>query len=69
MCVHLGWSDNYVQLHVADLLREAENDRLSNLVVRQPRPVRVRIADGLVALAEWIRPVESTPATPRYKIA
>jgi len=49
-----GTIDDHVKYHVAELLREAEHERLAALVVGPGRPLRGRIADGLVAVAEWI---------------
>jgi hypothetical protein len=39
---------------VADLLREAEQDRRVNLALRGRLPVRARVARRLYAFAEWI---------------
>ena len=61
MYAHLGYADSYVRSHVAELLREAEHDRLADLAQRPGRPWRSRVADRLVALAEW---VEGQPRAP-----
>jgi hypothetical protein len=50
---HVQMQD-YVRHHVDELLREAENDRLAYHAVGPGRPVRRRIADWLVAVAEWV---------------
>ncbi len=44
----------YVRDHVNELLREAENDRLVSQAMGPGRPVRRRIADWLVSVAEWV---------------
>ena len=49
-----GTLDDHVKYHVAELLREAEQERLASLVVRPSRAFRGRIADVLVTIAEWI---------------
>jgi hypothetical protein len=54
MLVNLGYLDDYVHSHVAELLREVENDRLVDLAMGPGRPIRIRIAERLHAVAEWI---------------
>ena len=54
MSVNLGFHDIHVKSHVAELLREAENDRLVYLATGPGRPFRVRLADWLHAIAERI---------------
>jgi hypothetical protein len=54
MYSHLGYADSYIRSHVAELLREAENDRLADLAIGPGRPWRERIADRLIAIAEWV---------------
>jgi hypothetical protein len=51
---YFAFSDQFVQMRVDELLREAENARLAKLAAGPRRPVRVRIAAWLVALAEKI---------------
>ena len=46
--------DVLVKDRMNDLLREAENDRLSDQIARPSRPIRVRMADRLRAAARWI---------------
>jgi hypothetical protein len=50
----VGTIDDQVKYHLAELLRQAEQERLAALATGPSRPVRGRIADGLVAIAEWI---------------
>jgi hypothetical protein len=54
MFAYNGYSDAFVREKVDELLREAENDRLADLAAGPGRPIRARIADCLVAVAEWI---------------
>jgi hypothetical protein len=54
MSVNLGFLDIHVQSHVAELLREAENDRLVSLATGPGRPFRLRLAEWLYAVAERI---------------
>ena len=49
-----AYSDVYAQMRIAELLREADNERLANQVAGPGRPVRARIASWLVAVAQWI---------------
>ena len=58
-----GFIDSYAKDHVAELLREAEHERLVALATGPGRPLRGRIADGLVAIAEWIE------GSPRQTVA
>ena len=46
--------DSLLKYHVEELLREADNDRLVNMAIGRKRPVRRRIADWLVSVAEWV---------------
>jgi hypothetical protein len=56
--------DESVHWHYNQLLQEAEAERLVALLPRRARPgqlrlprvVRVRIAEGLFALASWLSP-------------
>jgi hypothetical protein len=50
----LGTIDDHVKYHRAELLREAEQERLAALATGPSRPLRGRIADALVVIAEWI---------------
>ncbi|MBV8715891.1 MAG: hypothetical protein JO318_13970 [Chloroflexi bacterium] len=50
----MAYSDVYVQMKVAELMREVENDRLADLAAKPGRPMRARIAEWLVAIAERI---------------
>ena len=59
----LGTNDYQARYHLAQLLREAEQERLANLATGPGRPLRGRIADVLVALAEWL------DGTPRRTVA
>jgi hypothetical protein len=54
MLVNLGYVDFYLKSHVAELLREVENDRLVDLAIGPGRPIRVRLAEWLYAAAERI---------------
>jgi hypothetical protein len=54
MYSHLAYTDEYVHMRVDELLREAEKDRLADLAKRPGRPVRARVADWLVSVAERI---------------
>ena len=54
MLANSGYSDVFVRMKIDDLLREAENERLANLVAGPQRPMRARIAEWLVAVAERI---------------
>jgi hypothetical protein len=54
MYSQLALSDAFVRDRVDELLREAANDRMAQLVVRPNRPVRARVAEWLVVLAERI---------------
>jgi hypothetical protein len=62
MYASLGYMDDYPNQHIAELIREAENERLAYLATGPHRPLRAAIAEWLVAAAEWIegRPREST---------
>jgi hypothetical protein len=56
--------DESVYWHINQLIQEAEAERLVALLPRRappgqlglPRVVRVRIAEGLFALASWLSP-------------
>ena len=58
------YPDETVYGHINQLLQEAEAERLVALLPRRappgqlrlPRVVRVRIAEGLFALASWLSP-------------
>ena len=54
MYCHSVLLDSYVRDHIDELLREAENDRLVSQAIGPGRPVRRRIADWLVSVAEWV---------------
>ena len=59
----MSYLDESVYWHVNQLIQEAEAERLVGLLPRRPaaqlrlaRGVRVRIAEGLFALASWLSP-------------
>ncbi|HEY1295744.1 MAG TPA: hypothetical protein VGJ60_21925 [Chloroflexota bacterium] len=54
MSYGLVFSDAYVQEVVSDRLREAERERLAALVSGPGRPIRVRVAGWLFAVARRI---------------
>lgn len=54
MYCHHVFLEAHVREHVDGLLREGEIDRMLHLVNGPRRPVRRRIADWLVSVAEWI---------------
>ena len=54
MFANFGFTDSYVRLRVDELLREAENDRIADLVAGPGRPWRLRVAGWLKATAEWV---------------
>ena len=62
---NLAYSGDFARMRVDELLREAENNRLADLAVRPGRPVRVRIAEWLVALAARIDGQPRTAAIAR----
>ena len=49
-----GLIDTFVKLHIAELQREVEHDRLVDLALGPTRPFRFRIAEWLHATAERI---------------
>jgi len=61
---HPIYVDESVYWHINQLIQEAEAERLVALLPRRaphgqlrlPRVVRVRIAEGLFALASWLSP-------------
>jgi hypothetical protein len=48
----LGFVEFYAQTHIPELRREVENDRLVGLATGPGRPVRIRVAEWLYAVAE-----------------
>ena len=54
MLVNPTLVDIYVKLHVAELQREVEHDRLVDLALGPARPFRFRLAEWLHAAAERI---------------
>ncbi len=56
MMTNMAYSDVYIEMKVAELMREVENDRLADLAARSKpgRPMRARIAEWLIAIAERI---------------
>jgi hypothetical protein len=54
MLSDLGLIDTYAKLHIAELQREIEHDRLVDLALGPGRPFRLRIAEWLHAAAERI---------------
>jgi hypothetical protein len=62
MYASLGYMEDYPNQHRAELMREAENERLAYLATGPHRPLRAVMAEWLVAAAERIegRPREST---------
>lgn len=46
--------DVYVKYYVDELLRQAEHDRIADMVAQPRRPLRVRLAEHLRAVARWI---------------
>jgi hypothetical protein len=63
MSIDLGNMDLLVRYHVADLIRDAEHDRLIKLAIGPGRPIRARIADWLYAVADRIE------GSPRVSVA
>ena len=51
---HMVFGEDFVGLHIDELLQDADKYRLAAQVARPGRPVRARIAGWLVALAERI---------------
>ena len=62
MSVNLGFIESYDQYHRAELLREAEMDRLAQLATGPARPLRARLAERLYAVAEWVEGNQHQPA-------
>jgi hypothetical protein len=60
--VNLGWIENYKDYHRAELLREAEMERLAQLATGPARPLRARLAERLYAVAEWVEGTQHQPA-------
>ena len=56
-------SDQYLKLHIADLQREIDHDRLVAEALRNRPSLRSRLADRLYALAAL---VEGTPRRRRH---
>ena len=54
MYCHHALFDHDINYRVNEFLREAENDRLVSLAMGPGRPIRRRIADWLVSVAEWV---------------
>jgi hypothetical protein len=54
MCLDLGFMYDFAKERQADLWREADNERLANLVIGPGRPVRAQIADWLLVIAERV---------------
>jgi hypothetical protein len=54
MSWNLGFMDNYIQEHVAELQREAAQNHLADEAARPRRPIRRRLAYRLYDLAEWL---------------
>jgi hypothetical protein len=59
----LGTIDDHIKVHVAELLRDAEHQRLVALATGPGRPIRGRIADSLFAIAEWLDGSQRQPVT------
>jgi hypothetical protein len=54
MIVNLGFLDEYPRLLHEELMRESAKVRLADLATGHRRPFRRRVADWLVATAEWV---------------
>jgi len=60
--VNLGFVESHHQYRRAELLREAEMDRLAQLATGPARPLRARVAERLYAVAEWVEGNQHRPA-------
>jgi hypothetical protein len=60
--VNLGYVDFYVKEHVAELVKQVENDRLADLAIGPGRPLRARLAERVYAVAEWVEGSRSRSA-------
>jgi len=49
-----GLIDDFVKYRREDLLREAERDRVADRLIQPGRPLRIRLAERLRSLAEWV---------------
>jgi len=70
--INPGTVDLHVKEHVAELLREAERERLASAVNRAEQPLRVRVAQQLRAAAEWIEGKDlrlRRPGSPRVGVS
>jgi len=54
MSLELGFLEAYARIRVADLMRDADNERLVRLAMGPGRSVRAQIADWLLAVAERV---------------
>jgi len=54
MLSYFGFTNDFARMRMDELQREAENDRLADLVARPGRSARARLAEWLVALAARI---------------
>jgi hypothetical protein len=52
MSVNFGFIDNYARMHIAELLCEADHDRLADEATGGPRPVQAVVAHWLRAIAD-----------------
>jgi hypothetical protein len=64
MFVHLDFADSYIKQHTAELMADAQRVRLADEAMGPGRPMRIRIADWLYAVAEWI---EGNPRQPTVR--
>jgi hypothetical protein len=65
---NLAFSDDYARERIAEILREAENDHLADLARVPGRPIRSRIADWLVVVAEWVEGRPQASSTMRAEV-
>ena len=64
MYLDLQFADSYIKQHTAELIADAERIRLAAEAIGPGRPVRLRIAEWLYAIAERI---EGTPHQPAVR--
>ena len=54
MSLDLGFVQDYSAIKIAELLQEADNERLARRAMGPGRPIRAQIADWLLAVAERV---------------